>query len=136
MLFRNGSIAASMFVHPTNTAVILDLKSFLINQKLFLSTSEYYYYYQGRKWNMSDFWNRNNHIILSLKFIGSFGAVTFSFTNLFFPPSRFSLLSSGRSLCCLPILLQQLQEKNERQKKILTALSTMRNTRFDWRLRA
>ena len=33
------------FDHPTNTAVILDLKGFLINQKLFLSTSEYHYYY-------------------------------------------------------------------------------------------
>ena len=61
--WRNGSIAAWMFVHPTNTAVILDLKGFLINPKLFLSTSEYhyYYYYQGRKWNMPDFWNRYNH---------------------------------------------------------------------------
>ena len=41
-------------------------------------------------------------IILSLKFIGSFEAAAFSPTHLFFPPSRFSLLSSGRSLCCLP----------------------------------
>ena len=46
---RNGATAAWMFVHPTNTAVILDLKGFLINQKLFLSTSEYHYCYQGRK---------------------------------------------------------------------------------------
>ena len=37
-------------------------------------------------------------IIVSLKFIGSFQAATFSFINLFFPPGRFSLLSSGRSL--------------------------------------
>ena len=58
---RNGSIATWMFVNPTNTAVILDLKGFLINQKLFLSTSEYHYYYQRRKCNMSDFWNRHNH---------------------------------------------------------------------------
>ena len=35
----------SMFVHLTNTAMILDLKGFLINSKLFLSTSEYYYCY-------------------------------------------------------------------------------------------
>ena len=41
-------------------------------------------------------------IILSLKFIGSFEAAAFSTTNLRFPPSRFSLLSSGRSLFCLP----------------------------------
>ena len=61
LAWRNGSIAAWMFVHPTNTAVILHLKGFLINQKLFLSTSEYQYYYQGRKWSMPDFWNRHNH---------------------------------------------------------------------------
>ena len=39
---RLASIATMMFVHPTNptnTAVILDLKGFLINQNLFLSTS-------------------------------------------------------------------------------------------------
>ena len=42
--WRNGSIAAWMFVHPTNMAVIFDLKGFLINQKLFLSTSEYHYH--------------------------------------------------------------------------------------------
>ena len=59
--WRNGSIATWMFVHPTNTAVILDLKCCLINQKLFLSISEYHYYYQGRKWSMPDFWNRHNH---------------------------------------------------------------------------
>ena len=93
-----------MFVH---TAVIFDLKEgvlkgFFINQKLLLSISEYHYYYQGRKWNMSDFWNRHNHS-LSLKFIGSFEAAAFSqLLTCFFPPSRFSLLSSGRSLCCLP----------------------------------
>ena len=39
----NGLIAAWMFVHPTNTAVISDLKGFLINQNLFLTTSEYHY---------------------------------------------------------------------------------------------
>ena len=31
---------AWMFVHPSNTVVILDLKEFLINQKLFLSTDQ------------------------------------------------------------------------------------------------
>ena len=48
--WRNGS----MVVHLTNTAMILDLKGFQINQKLFLSTSEYYYCYQRRKWSMPD----------------------------------------------------------------------------------
>ena len=44
-------------------------------------------------------------IILSLKFISSFEAAAFSFTNLFFLPSRFSLLSCSHSLCCLPHLV-------------------------------
>ena len=71
--WRNGSIAAWMFVYSTNTAVIMDLKVFLISQKLFLSTSECHCYYQGWKWNMPDFWN-------FWKFIGSF----WSFRVLFY----------------------------------------------------
>ena len=59
--WRNGSIALWMVVHASNTAVILDLKGFLINQNLVLSTSEYHYNYQGRKWNVPDFSNRHNH---------------------------------------------------------------------------
>ena len=60
--WRNGSIAAWMFVYSTNTAVIMDLKVFLISQKLFLSTSEYHhYYYHGGMWNMPDFWNHHNN---------------------------------------------------------------------------
>ena len=130
--WRNGLIAAWIFVHPTNTTVILDLKGFLINQKLFLSISEYHYYYQGRKWNMFDFnfWNRHN---LSLQFISSFEAAALSFTNLFFPPSCFSLLSSGRSFCCLPHFAPTASRKKPVAKKF-SALSTMWNTRVDWRL--
>ena len=68
-------------------------------------------------------------IILSLKFIGSTEAAAFSFTNLFFPPSRFSFRFK-RSFSLLPstILLQQLK-KNDQQKKILSALTAIRNTR-------
>ena len=101
--WRNRSIAARMFVQPTNTAVILDLKGFLINQKLLLSTSEYHYYYQGRKWNVPDFWN--SIIILSLPH--------FLFTNLFFPPSRLVCFLVVVPFVAFPSLLQQLQEKNE-----------------------
>ena len=53
--WRNGSIAVWMFVHPTEYGSDIGLKGFLINQKLFLSTSEYHHYYQGRKWNMPKF---------------------------------------------------------------------------------
>ena len=49
-----------IFVHPTNTVVTLDLKGFTINQKLFLSSSEYYYYCQWRTWNIPHFWNRHD----------------------------------------------------------------------------
>ena len=84
------------FLHPTNTAVILDLKRFLINQKLFPITI----IVQGESETCPI--SEIAIIILSLKFIGSFEAAAFSFTNLFFPPSHFSLLSSGHSLCCLP----------------------------------
>ena len=64
-----------------------------------------------------DFWNR--HIILSLKFIGSFEAVAFSFTNLFFPPSRFRSLSSGHSLCCLPHFAPTASRKTSSEKNYL-----------------
>ena len=110
-----------MFVQPSNMVVILGLKGFLINQKLLLSTSKYHYYIikgESETCPISEI----AMIIVSLKFIGSFEAVAFSFTNSFFPPSHFSLLSSGRSLCCLPHqMLQQLQEINE-QPKIFSPL--------------
>ena len=92
--WRNGSTAVWMLVHPTYTAVILDLKGFLINQKLFLSTSEYHYYYQGRKWNMPDFWNCHSHS-LSNVFSVHLKLLRSPLLTCFFLPSCFSLLSSG-----------------------------------------
>ena len=73
--------------------------------------------YQGRKWNMPDFGNRYLTIIVSLKFISSFEAVTFSFTNLLFPPSHFSLLSSSHSLCCLPHFASTASRKKTSSQK-------------------
>ena len=70
-------------------------------------------------------------IILSLKFISSFEAATFSFINLFFPPSHFSLLSSSHSLCCLPHFASTASRKKGKAKKILSALNVIRNTRVD-----
>ena len=75
-------------------------------------------------------------IILSPTSSLSFQAAAFSFTNLFFPSSRFRLLSSVRSLCCLPHLAPtalrkkktKKNKKTEQRKKILSALSAMRNT--------
>ena len=75
-------------------------------------------------------------IILSLKFIGSFEAAAFSFTKLFFPPSRFILLSRGRSPCCLPNFARTALRKKRAAKKNLFPLSAKRNARVDLRLRA
>ena len=69
-------------------------------------------------------------MILSLKFMGSFEAAAFTSTNLFFPPSHFSLLYSGRSLCSLPHFASTASRKKRTAKKFLFALSTMRNTIF------
>ena len=65
-------------------------------------------------------------IILSLKFIGSFEAAAFSFANLFFLPSHFSLLSSSHSLCCLPQFAPTDSRKNEQRKN---SLDFERNTK-------
>ena len=56
-------------------------------------------------------------IVLSLKFISLFEAAAFSITNLFFPPSRFSLFSSDRSLCCLPHFAPTASRKKKRAAK-------------------
>ena len=57
-------------------------------------------------------------IILSLKFIGSTEAAAFSFTNLFFPPSRVSFcLKRSFSLLPSPFCSNSFKKKNDRQKK-------------------
>ena len=66
-------------------------------------------------------------IMLSLKFIGSFEAAVFSFTNLFFLPSRFSLLSSSRSLCCLSHFFPTASRKKRAGKN---SLSLERNAKY------
>ena len=106
-----------MFVHPTNTAVILDLKDFPINQKLFLSTSEYHYYVIKRESETYPI-SEIAMTIVSLKFIGSFEVAAFSFTNLIFPPSHFGLLSGGRSLCYLPHFCSNSFKKKTSSQKI------------------
>ena len=158
--WRNGSIAVWMFVHPTEYGGDIGLKGFLISQKLFLSTSEYPHYYQGRSETCPNFWNR--HIIFSLKFISSFEAAALSLflstseyhhyyqgrkwnmpeflkspynslskvyqfiwscrfvvlvLNLIFPPSRFSLLSSGHSFCYLPHFAPAASRKKKQAAK-------------------
>ena len=75
--------------------------------------------------------NKNCLCKWALKFIGSFQAATFSFTNLFFPPSHFSLLSSGHTLCCLPQFAPTASRKHKQQKNILSVLSATRSTRVD-----
>ena len=99
--------------------MILDLKGFLTNQKSFLSTSEYLYYFQERKWNVTCQISEIAIIILSLKFIGSFEVAVFSFTNLFFRVAALVCFIVVIPFVAFPILLQQLQEKNEQQKNFL-----------------
>ena len=112
-----------MFVHPTNTTVILDLKGFL-NQNYFYQHQNITIIIKGecKTCPISEI----AIIILSLKFIGSFEAAAFSFTNMFFPPSRLSLLYSGRSLCCISHFAPTASKRAA--EKILFALSAMRNT--------
>ena len=123
---RNGSIAVWMFVPPTNTAVILDLKGFLINHKLFLSTSEYHHYYQRRKWKMPDYWNlHDNSLVKGYRFICS--------CRLFF--YYWSCLSRLAALVCflavvpfvtlVPHFAPTASRKKQAANKILFA---MRNT--------
>ena len=70
------------------------------------------------RWNMPEFLKSPYNCLSKVyRFIWSCRFV-FLVLNLIFPPSRFSLPSSGRSLCyLLYLLLQQLQEK-KRQPKI------------------
>ena len=74
-------------------------------------------------------------IILSLKFIGSFAVAPFPFTNLFFPPSL-SLLSSGRSLCCLPHFGPTASRKKRAAEKLSPLWAQCETLRVDWRLRS
>ena len=75
--WRNGSIAVWMFVHPAeaNTAVILDWKAFLSVKNYFYQHENISIIIKGESETCPNFWNR--HIILSLKFIGSFEAAAF-----------------------------------------------------------
>ena len=132
--WRNGSIAAWMFVHPTNTAVILDLKGFLINQKLFLSTSEYHHYYQVRIWNMPDFWNcHNNSLSKVYRFIWSCRVLLLScFCRL----AALVCFLAVVPFVPFPILLQQLQERKTSSQKFASLWAQCETRRVDWRLRA
>ena len=116
--WRNGSIAVWMFVHPTEYGGDIGLKGFLISQKLFLSTSEYHHYYQGRKWNMPEFLKSPyNSLSKVYRFIWSCRA--FLVLNLIFPPCLFSLLSSGCSLYYLPHFAPTASRKKQAAKNIL-----------------
>ena len=132
--WRNGSIAVWMFVYPTQHGGDIGLKGFLVSQKLFLSTSEYHHYYQGGKWNMPEFLKSPyNSLSKVYRFIWSCRFV-FLVLNLIFPPSRFSLLSSGRSLCYLPHFAPTASRKKNKEPKIFFR-AQCETLRVDWRLR-
>ena len=125
--WRNGSIAVWIFVYPTEYGGDIGLKGFLISQKLFLSTSEYHHYYQGGKWNMPEFLKSPYDSLSKLYWFIWSCRFVFLVLNLIFPPSRFSLLSSGRSLCYLPHFAPTASRKKTSSQKY----SLERN----WRLR-
>ena len=131
---RNGSIAVWMFVHPTECGVDIGLKGFLISQKLFLSTSEYHHYFQGGRWNIPEFLKLlYNSLSKVYRFIWSCRFV-FLVLNLIFPPSCFSLLSSGHSLCYLPHFAPTASRKKNKQPKIFFR-AQCETLRVDWGLR-
>ena len=121
-VFVDSVINIWMFVHPTEYGGDIGLKGFLISQKLFLSTSEYHHYYQGRKWSMPEFLKSPyNSLSKAYRCIWSC-RVVFLVLNLIFPPSRFSSLSSGRSLCYLPHFAPTAStKKKQADKNILFA---------------
>ena len=80
--WRNGSIAAWMFVHPTEYGGDIGLKGFLISQKLFsINIRISPLLSRGKAETCPNIWNR--HIILPLKFIGSFKLPLFLFSTEF-----------------------------------------------------
>ena len=134
--WRNNSIAVWMFVYPTQYGGQIGLKGFLVSQKLFLSTSEYHHYYQGGKLNMPEFLKSPyNSLSKVYRFIWSCRFV-FLVLNLIFTPSRFSLLSSGRSLCYLPHFAPTASRKKKKNKQPKIFFRAQCETlRVDWRLR-
>ena len=91
-----------MFVHPTKYGSDIGLKRLSYQSKIIsinIRISPLLSREKVKNARISEI----DVIILSLKFMGSFEAATFSFTaELVVPPWRFSLLSSSRSLCYLP----------------------------------
>ena len=120
-----------MFVHPTNMAVILDLKGFLINQKLFLSTSEYQHYYQGRRWNMPDFWNWYNNSLSKVDGFISRYCVFFYYWTCFSRLAALVCFLAVVPFVAFPNLLLQLQEKNEQPKKVSPLWAQCETLRVD-----
>ena len=100
-----------------NAAVTLDWKAFLSVKNYFYQHQNITIIIKGEGETCPNFWNR--HIILSLKFIGSWSCrFVFLVLNLIFPPSRFSVLSSSRSLCYLPHFAPTASRKKNKQPKI------------------
>ena len=106
---------------------ILQIRQWHWTWKAFLSIKNYFYQHQNIAIIIKGECDRCPIsdvavIIFPLKFVGSFGAATFSFTNFFFPPNRFSLLYSGRSLCCLLHFTPTASRKKTSSPKNLSSL--------------
>ena len=124
-----------MFVHPTEYGGDIGLKGFLISQKLFLSslsTSEYHHYYQGGKWNMPEFLKPpNNSLSKVYRFIWSCRFVFLDWTWFFHLAALVCFLAVV-PFVIFRILLQQLQEKKNKQLKIFFR-AQCETLRVDWR---
>ena len=105
-----------LFILP-NTAVTLDWKAFSSVKNYFYQHQNITIIIKGESETCPNFWNR--HIISLSKLYRFIWSCRFVFLvlNLIFPPSRFSLLSSGRSLCYLPHFAPTASRKKTSSQK-------------------
>ena len=99
-------IARWMFVHPTNTAVILDLKAFLLSKNYFYQDQNIAFIVTGESETCPI--SEIAIIIVSLKFIGSFEAAAFLLLTCFSHLATLVCFLAVVLFVAYPILLQQL----------------------------
>ena len=107
-----------MFVYPTNTGSDIGLERLSYQSKIISINIRISLLLSRGKVKHVRFLKSPQSFFLQCFLVHFKLAAAFSFTNLFFPSSRFRLLSSVRSLCCLPHFAPTaLRKKNEQRKK-------------------
>ena len=91
-----------MFVYPTNTGSDIGLERLSYQSKIISINIRISLLLSRGKVKHVRFLKSPQSFFLQCFLVHFKLAAAFSFTNLFFPSSRFRLLSSVRSLCCLP----------------------------------